>query len=819
VTTPSMVQWIPGPVTFTTPGSSRFYYEPGRVLINGTIYLVEAYSDPYQGGNTAQADTYIAYGVNFFGSLVSVNQNIIAPFNTSPPVTIPTYDLNYSTVGFFGSTSQNVFAEYYSSENNDGTVTFHTFTVDETNPALPAVATGPTITVTPVGKTLTDNITAEFATIGNGNAHNNIMFEVAGQPSVGSSTIFGTFDIITPAGGTSLVGGTGFSFSDNKPHDFVIGRWNDNFYAQLVEVWNVGTGFADLQLSTINAGTGAVAVGWTAAMEMGSITRIGYSFLSNLPGPIPGGMLMVVDGTDQTGHRGFVEAIVDDQTSSGGTGGTIYTSVQVNYVGTVRQDAIIQSTGLGNNQYFIWWVDGNGLTINLVQAASNNSQPSASLTVLETYNIAEANGTAHVQTLSDGRLFVNYRVQTPSSNPTSSVQKYTILDTRLTGQIFNESAGTNSVAGTPQDDTFNITGGTNTINGGAGWDKATFNITSAQATITQNGDGSWNIVTPGGTDTLSNIEVASFTDKSVALRQVTANDFVDSNTSDLLWRNVSGEVDTWLMTGGAVTGATVIGALSSAWQFSGSGDLNGDATTDVLWRNTSTGEVDTWLVSNGVLSGGAGIGSVSTAWQALGTADLNGDGTSDALWRNTATGEVDDWLINNGHVTGGAALGTVSSAWQFSGTGDLNGDGTADLLWHNTSTGACEDWLINNGVVVGGNGVGFASSAWQSLGMGDFNNDGVSDVLWRNLNTGEIDDWLIGNGGHVVGGSALGSISSAWQFGGIGDVNNDGTSDVLWRNNNTGEVDTWLVTNGHLTGGTAIGTISTAWQNQVVATG
>jgi hypothetical protein len=811
VTTPSMVQWIPGPVTFTTPGSARFYYEPGRVLINGTIYMLDAYSDPYQGGNTAQADTYIEYGVNFFGSLVSVNQNIIAPFNTTPaPVTIPTYDLNYATVGFFGSTTQSVFAEYYSSENNDGTVTFNAFTVDVSTPSTPVVHTGPSITVTPVGKTLTDNVTADLGTLAGNNTANDVLFEVAGEPSVG--TITGTFDLIGAAG--NVVGsGTGFSFSDNKPHTFVEGAWNftSGLYAQFVEVWNAGTNLADLQLSIINASTGAVTVGWTALTELQSITRISYSFLSGAGA----GMVMVVDGTDNVG-RGFVEELVDDTSSTGpGNGGTILASVPVHYTGTVTQDAIIQTTGQGANQYFIWWVDGNGLTINLVQAT--NTGGTHSLTVLESYNIAEANGTAHIQNLGDGRAFVNYRVQVPG---TSSVQKYTILDTRLTGQTFNESSGTHSVAGTPEDDVFNITGGTNTINGGAGWNKAAFtNITSAQATITQNADGSWNVVTPGGTDTLSNIEVASFTDKSVALRQVTANDFVDSNTSDLLWRNVSGEVDTWLMTGGAVTGATVIGALSSAWQFSGSGDLNGDATTDVLWRNTSTGEVDTWLVSNGVLSGGAGIGSVSTAWQALGTADLNGDGTSDALWRNTATGEVDDWLINNGHVTGGAALGTVSSAWQFSGTGDLNGDGTADLLWHNTSTGACEDWLINNGVVVGGNGVGFASSAWQSLGIGDFNNDGTSDVLWRNLNTGEIDDWLIGNGGHVVGGSALGSISSAWQFGGIGDVNNDGTSDVLWRNTNTGEVDTWLVTNGHLTGGTAIGTISTAWQNQVVATG
>jgi hypothetical protein len=34
----------------------------------------------------------------------------------------------------------------------------------------------------------------------------------------------------------------------------------------------------------------------------------------------------------------------------------------------------------------------------------------------------------------------------------------------------------------------------------------------------------------------------------------------------------------------------------------------------VLWRNTTTGEVDTWLMNNGCVSGGAAIGQVSSAW-------------------------------------------------------------------------------------------------------------------------------------------------------------------------------------------------------------
>jgi hypothetical protein len=299
-----------------------------------------------------------------------------------------------------------------------------------------------------------------------------------------------------------------------------------------------------------------------------------------------------------------------------------------------------------------------------------------------------------------------------------------------------------------------------------------------------------------------------------------AGDFYGTGTSDVLWHNASGEVDTWLMNNGQMTGGTVVSTLSSAWQFAGIGDFTGDGTSDVVWHNTATGEVDSWLITNGHLSSGTAIGHASSAWQSLGTGDFYaaGDGISDLLWRNTTTGEVDIWLMNNGQVYGGTALGSVSSAWQFAGIGDFSGSGTSDILWHNTATGEVDTWLIGYNQLTGGTAIGHASSAWQSLGTGDFTGTGTSDILWRNTVTGEVDTWVMNNN-HVSGGTVLGSVSSAWQFAGIGYFTGTGTSDILWRNVNTGEVDTWLISNDRLTGGTAIIHASSAWQPQVMHTG
>jgi hypothetical protein len=298
--------------------------------------------------------------------------------------------------------------------------------------------------------------------------------------------------------------------------------------------------------------------------------------------------------------------------------------------------------------------------------------------------------------------------------------------------------------------------------------------------------------------------------------RASASDFVGNDVGDILWRNTStGEVDTWLLNNGQVSGTTVVGSVSSAWQFAGAGDFNGDYTSDMLWRNMTTGAVESWLISNGKISGGTGVGSVSSAWQPLGTGDFNADGTSDVLWLNTNTGEVDTWLITNGHLSGGTGVSSVSSAWQFAGIGDFNGDGTSDVLWLNKNTGEVDTWLITNGHITGGTAIGSISNTWQSLGTGDFNGDGTSDILWRNTATGEVDDWLMQNG-RVIGTNDLGTMSTAWKCGGIGYYNGDGTCDILWQNTSTGAVNLWQLANGQVTGSHSLGTVSTALQAQPI---
>ena len=228
------------------------------------------------------------------------------------------------------------------------------------------------------------------------------------------------------------------------------------------------------------------------------------------------------------------------------------------------------------------------------------------------------------------------------------------------------------------------------------------------------------------------------------------NDFNGDGRSDILWRNVDGQLSNWLgtATGGFVqNNANAAAVVPVAWQVVGTGDFNGDGRDDILWRN-SDGTVSNWLgTATGGFTPNDAIAArfVPTSWFVVGTGDFNGDGRDDILWRNT-NGQISNWLgqTNGGFVLNDAiALTNVDTAWHVVGTGDFNGDGRDDILWRNDN-GQLSNWLgqanggfINNGAIAGT----FVPLAWSVVAVGDYNGDGRDDILWRNTN-GTVTDWL-----------------------------------------------------------------------------
>jgi hypothetical protein len=212
-----------------------------------------------------------------------------------------------------------------------------------------------------------------------------------------------------------------------------------------------------------------------------------------------------------------------------------------------------------------------------------------------------------------------------------------------------------------------------------------------------------------------------FVDSAWQIQQ-TGGDFNGDGRADVLFRNSSGEVYVWnsQMTGDTVSfqGQT-LGFTPNEWQIQGVGDFNGDGRSDILWRNVG-GEV---YVSRSQATGpvaltGQSLGLVGNDWQIQGVGDFNGDGRADVLWRNNS-GEMYVWNSQTGGSQvsfQGQSLGMVSLDWNVAAIGDYNADGRSDVMWRNDN-GDVYVWNSDptGSVAFLGQGLGHTPADWHIL--------------------------------------------------------------------------------------------------------
>jgi len=261
-------------------------------------------------------------------------------------------------------------------------------------------------------------------------------------------------------------------------------------------------------------------------------------------------------------------------------------------------------------------------------------------------------------------------------------------------------------------------------------------------------------------------------------------------TASVVWREPgSGHVELWSSGQHFDLGFS----KGPAWTLAAVADVDGDGTSDILWRNIATGQVDDWRMHNEQWGGSIDLGAgKGTAWQLAGTGDFNGDSTDDILWRNGSSGQIDQWQMKNANWAGSIDLGTKTLDWVVAGTGDFNGDGTDDILWRNQSTGQVDEWQMQNGNWARSIDLGANKGAnWEVVGVADLNENGTADILWRDLNTGETDAWIMKDG-NWAGSAAIGPRDTAFEAAGI-IVAPFGLASVIWHNPTTGQTDTWAI--------------------------
>ncbi len=298
-----------------------------------------------------------------------------------------------------------------------------------------------------------------------------------------------------------------------------------------------------------------------------------------------------------------------------------------------------------------------------------------------------------------------------------------------------------------------------------------------------------------------------------------SHDFNGDCTSDIFWRDTSGDLAIWEMNGGTILNPSNsgLGSVPTTWSIVGQRDFNGDGNADILWRDNS-GNLAIWEMSGTTIlnPSNSGLGSVPTNWSIVGTGDFNGDGKADILWRDTA-GDLAIWEMNGTTILNAntAGLGNVPTNWSVVGVGDFNGDGMADILWRNNTNGNVAIWLMNGTTVLNSSTATFGNMplTWSVAGTGDFNGDGNSDIFWRDT-SGNLAIWEM-NGTTITNSSAtgVGNLSTVWSAAVTGDFNGDGKSDILWHDS-SGDLAIWYMNGTTISSGTGLGTMPTTFTIQ-----
>jgi hypothetical protein len=284
----------------------------------------------------------------------------------------------------------------------------------------------------------------------------------------------------------------------------------------------------------------------------------------------------------------------------------------------------------------------------------------------------------------------------------------------------------------------------------------------------------------------------------LAARGATRTDFNANGKSDILYRNTaSGDIYRILMNGFAIEGqAIAYSEPNTAWKVIADADFAGDGVTDLLWRNSTTGQffLQTFTAAGMPLGGNIFYTEPNAAWRVVGTMDIDGDARSDILLKNSTTGQVYAMLMNGGTITAQGFVYTEPDPyWTIVATGDFAGSGKANqVLWQNTFTG--QVYLMT--VIFAGNVFAQTgqmiytepNTSWKILGAADFDGDGKSDILWRNDATGQVYMMLMNGTAIASQGFVYQEPNLAWKIVAQGDYDGDGKADILWRNDSTGQV-------------------------------
>ncbi|MBI1981447.1 MAG: VCBS repeat-containing protein [Methylocystis sp.] len=186
-------------------------------------------------------------------------------------------------------------------------------------------------------------------------------------------------------------------------------------------------------------------------------------------------------------------------------------------------------------------------------------------------------------------------------------------------------------------------------------------------------------------------------------------------------RDGNGNTVVSLVNGGAISSSVLIVTLPAPWSLVGVGDFNNDGSADILWSNLSTGDTVISLMNAGgtaIASSAFVVNLPPAAWSVAGVGDFNGDARSDILWRNSSGDTVVSLTSASGAaIASSTFLTRLGAPWSVAALGDFNADGRSDILWRNTSDATVASFIGAGGTAISSSAlVASVPANWQVMG-------------------------------------------------------------------------------------------------------
>ena len=312
------------------------------------------------------------------------------------------------------------------------------------------------------------------------------------------------------------------------------------------------------------------------------------------------------------------------------------------------------------------------------------------------------------------------------------------------------------------------------------------------------------------------IDHVQFDAPLAAVPAMVRDDFDLDGKSDVPWFNAGASKSTlWNMDGLTRIAGRYTTLDPTGLKPRGTGDLNADRRSDLVWREESTGRFAAWIMNNTTVAQQGYIsGPLDSAWDIIAMGDLNGDRRADCILRNSSTGEVRGWLMDGLVKIAGGHIGS-STGLKFLGVGDFNADGKDDLLWQDGGT-AVYGWQMDGLAISLQSAIANAcapGNGWKTAGVADLDADGRSDVVWHHESLGLVSGWLMDGLSRRTGAYISTTVGSGWKIIATPDLDGDGKRDILWRNNLNGDVNGWLMNGLVKSSGGFIRAAEKSWTN------